>query len=449
MVTCGVVDVESPLGPGLRWGFGGFGQEWLTRPEGFSAWSWAGNRTLVSGVRSFASRGWIVCRGYVENWGVPGELGAGDFTGPWGLDRHPGRSSWQGVEGSGVLGPSGPQGEAGVSGLGWGFLAGPTGAHSREGAAASSASGGWHGFEVDQVVQLAGTSGGGGASSFAGVFLAYPGGFLAGRVLRLSLVADLLPRRPWVSHPSSPFWAGPGSGSSRGLGRTLFPQVTTTGAWRAVRCITGVIRTGAGAGSTTSGAMVHAWAGWGPWIGYPMAVGLYPSPLPPVPWMVERSTGLTSYAGAGPGGAGGQEGVGVPFITGTPQELVSQYGGGLEASGGSLAEGLRLEQASSLGASSSDGGGVGHSLADRTFKTVDFYRKHQNTLTPAGLGFFQSQWDESVTKTFHNTLDMKEPVFEFERPPVYHPPQVKFPHRQPLRYLDRYREGKEHTYGIY
>jgi hypothetical protein len=25
-------------------------------------------------------------------------------------------------------------------------------------------------------------------------------------------------------------------------------------------------------------------------------------------------------------------------------------------------------------------------------------------MTPAGLGFFQSQWDESVTNTFHNTL---------------------------------------------
>ncbi|XP_059181400.1 39S ribosomal protein L38, mitochondrial [Centropristis striata] len=90
-----------------------------------------------------------------------------------------------------------------------------------------------------------------------------------------------------------------------------------------------------------------------------------------------------------------------------------------------------------------------HSLVDRSFKTVDFYRKHQDNMTPAGLAFFQSQWDESVTNTFHSTLNMKEPVFEFIRPPVYHPPQVKFPHRQPLRYLDRYRDGKEHTYGIY
>ncbi|XP_026171410.1 large ribosomal subunit protein mL38 [Mastacembelus armatus] len=90
-----------------------------------------------------------------------------------------------------------------------------------------------------------------------------------------------------------------------------------------------------------------------------------------------------------------------------------------------------------------------HSLVDRTFKTVDFYRKHQDSMTPAGLAFFQCQWDESVTSTFHNTLNIREPVFEFIRPPVYHPPQVKYPHRQPLRYLDRYRDGKEHTYGIY
>lgn len=89
------------------------------------------------------------------------------------------------------------------------------------------------------------------------------------------------------------------------------------------------------------------------------------------------------------------------------------------------------------------------SLDDRTFRTVDFYRKHQDAMTPAGLAFFQSQWDESVTDTFHHTLNMQEPVFEFIRPPVYHPPQVKFPHGQPLRYLDRYRDGKEQTYGIY
>ncbi|XP_008102612.2 large ribosomal subunit protein mL38 [Anolis carolinensis] len=90
-----------------------------------------------------------------------------------------------------------------------------------------------------------------------------------------------------------------------------------------------------------------------------------------------------------------------------------------------------------------------HSLKMRTFKTFDFYRKHQNDITPAGLSFFQCHWDETVTRVFHNLLNMKEPVFDFVRPPKYHPIQKKFPHRQPLRYLDRYRDSDELTYGIY
>ncbi|NXI40054.1 RM38 protein, partial [Galbula dea] len=90
-----------------------------------------------------------------------------------------------------------------------------------------------------------------------------------------------------------------------------------------------------------------------------------------------------------------------------------------------------------------------HSLKMRTFSTFDFYRKHEDAMTPAGLAFFQCQWDSSVTRVFHQLLNMREPVFEFVRPPVYHPPQVKFPHAQPLRYLDRYRDTQEPTYGIY
>ncbi|XP_065503931.1 large ribosomal subunit protein mL38 isoform X1 [Caloenas nicobarica] len=90
-----------------------------------------------------------------------------------------------------------------------------------------------------------------------------------------------------------------------------------------------------------------------------------------------------------------------------------------------------------------------HSLKMRTFSTFDFYRKHEDAMTPAGLAFFQCQWDSSVTWVFHQLLNMREPVFEFVRPPVYHPPQVKFPRHQPLRYLDRYRDTEEPTYGIY
>nr|XP_041575817.1 39S ribosomal protein L38, mitochondrial isoform X2 [Taeniopygia guttata] len=90
-----------------------------------------------------------------------------------------------------------------------------------------------------------------------------------------------------------------------------------------------------------------------------------------------------------------------------------------------------------------------YSLKMRTFSTFDFYRKHKDAMTPAGLAFFQCQWDSSVTSTFHQLLNMREPVFEFVRPPPYHPPQVKFPRHQPLRYLDRYRDTEEPTYGIY
>ncbi|XP_014644764.1 PREDICTED: 39S ribosomal protein L38, mitochondrial isoform X1 [Ceratotherium simum simum] len=90
-----------------------------------------------------------------------------------------------------------------------------------------------------------------------------------------------------------------------------------------------------------------------------------------------------------------------------------------------------------------------YQLAQRTFHTFDFYKKHQEAMTPAGLAFFQCHWDDSVTQVFHQLLDMREPVFEFVWPPPYHPEQKRFPHRQPLRYLDRYRDSHEPTYGIY
>ncbi|KAM4691197.1 large ribosomal subunit protein mL38 [Rhinophrynus dorsalis] len=90
-----------------------------------------------------------------------------------------------------------------------------------------------------------------------------------------------------------------------------------------------------------------------------------------------------------------------------------------------------------------------HSLKLRTFKTLDFYRRYEEKLTPASLAFFQCAWEDSVTQVYHKLLNMKEPIFEFETQPVYHPPQVKYPHGQPLRYLDRYRDSEEPTYGIY
>ncbi|PSN54881.1 39S ribosomal protein L38 [Blattella germanica] len=43
-------------------------------------------------------------------------------------------------------------------------------------------------------------------------------------------------------------------------------------------------------------------------------------------------------------------------------------------------------------------------LEDRTFQTLDFYRERQDYITPAGLAFFQSDWDTSLTDFFHNVL---------------------------------------------
>ncbi|KFM57055.1 39S ribosomal protein L38, mitochondrial, partial [Stegodyphus mimosarum] len=84
------------------------------------------------------------------------------------------------------------------------------------------------------------------------------------------------------------------------------------------------------------------------------------------------------------------------------------------------------------------------SLKERTFKTFNFYKDYQDVLTPAGLAFFQCTWDETLTDFFHNVLNMREPVFEYNEPPLYIKPQVHYPHLEPFNlYLDRYRDPKE------
>ncbi|KAF4521794.1 hypothetical protein B566_EDAN011379 [Ephemera danica] len=82
-------------------------------------------------------------------------------------------------------------------------------------------------------------------------------------------------------------------------------------------------------------------------------------------------------------------------------------------------------------------------LSERTFSTLEFYRQRQDVLTPAGLAFFQADWDASLTDFFHNTLKMKEPVYEYDFPPPYIRPQEWFPIRKPFNlYLDKYRDPK-------
>ncbi|KAG4074379.1 hypothetical protein HA402_008788 [Bradysia odoriphaga] len=83
-------------------------------------------------------------------------------------------------------------------------------------------------------------------------------------------------------------------------------------------------------------------------------------------------------------------------------------------------------------------------LASRTFKTFDFYKSHQDDITPAGLAFFQSSWEQSLTEFYHRVLDMKEPIYEYDFPKPYIRDQMWFPLRQPFNlYLDKYRDPKE------
>ncbi|XP_018576747.1 39S ribosomal protein L38, mitochondrial [Anoplophora glabripennis] len=83
-------------------------------------------------------------------------------------------------------------------------------------------------------------------------------------------------------------------------------------------------------------------------------------------------------------------------------------------------------------------------LSERTFSTYNFYRNLQDDLTPAGLAFFQSVWDSSLKNFYHNVLNMKEPIFEYDFPPPYIRKQEWFPIRKPFNlYMDKYRDPKQ------
>ncbi|XP_077287533.1 mitochondrial ribosomal protein L38 isoform X1 [Arctopsyche grandis] len=83
-------------------------------------------------------------------------------------------------------------------------------------------------------------------------------------------------------------------------------------------------------------------------------------------------------------------------------------------------------------------------LQNRTFYTRDWYQKYEDDVTPAGLAFFQSDWDVNLTDFYHKNLDMMEPVFEYNFPQLYIRPQEWFPKRKPFNlYMDRYRGSKQ------
>jgi len=87
------------------------------------------------------------------------------------------------------------------------------------------------------------------------------------------------------------------------------------------------------------------------------------------------------------------------------------------------------------------------SLQDRTFNTFNFYSEFQDLVTPAGLAFFQSDYDSSLRYFFHNVLNMKEPRFEYEYPEYYIPPWRSFAPFNKTEgfdeFLDRHRDPKD------
>uniref|UniRef100_A0A1B0G4S4 Large ribosomal subunit protein mL38 n=1 Tax=Glossina morsitans morsitans TaxID=37546 RepID=A0A1B0G4S4_GLOMM len=85
-----------------------------------------------------------------------------------------------------------------------------------------------------------------------------------------------------------------------------------------------------------------------------------------------------------------------------------------------------------------------NNLEKRTFKTLDFYRQYQDDITPAGLAFYQTDYDNSLTKFYHEVLNLKEPIYEYDFPDIYMADQKQFPLTRPFNtYMDRYRDIKQ------
>jgi len=45
--------------------------------------------------------------------------------------------------------------------------------------------------------------------------------------------------------------------------------------------------------------------------------------------------------------------------------------------------------------------------SQRSFNLADLLTRHNDTLVPTGLSFFQAAWDESVTKTYNDIIGMR------------------------------------------
>uniref|UniRef100_A0A1L8DS88 Large ribosomal subunit protein mL38 n=1 Tax=Nyssomyia neivai TaxID=330878 RepID=A0A1L8DS88_9DIPT len=82
--------------------------------------------------------------------------------------------------------------------------------------------------------------------------------------------------------------------------------------------------------------------------------------------------------------------------------------------------------------------------AQRNFSTLEMYREHQNTLTPASLVFFQAEYDDSVRDVFHKVFDTSMLTFEYDKERNYIAPQKWFPLKRAFNtYMDMHRDPME------
>jgi large subunit ribosomal protein L38 len=59
-----------------------------------------------------------------------------------------------------------------------------------------------------------------------------------------------------------------------------------------------------------------------------------------------------------------------------------------------------------------------------------FFDERSDQITPAGMAFFQSDWDSSLTNFYHNVLNMREPRYEYNFAPYYTTPWNELTPRQ-------------------
>jgi len=98
----------------------------------------------------------------------------------------------------------------------------------------------------------------------------------------------------------------------------------------------------------------------------------------------------------------------------------------------------------------------GVDLAARTFRSREFFESNNKSseegtaktgLTPAGLAFFQTDYDTSLHKFYHNVLDMKEPKYEYNFAEPYVEPWDDMYDNQGTfsfnMHLDRFRDPKD------